>query len=108
MLQIPADILAERITALYNKYLQSGEVPQDWLKAITCPVFKKGDPDDAANCCPVSLTSVLCKKFEKLLKKAFVSYRDTIPFTESAWIPSSSILLIQPYPSGRTCYPFVG
>ncbi len=39
-------------------------------------------------------TSVLCRIFEKR--------------TESAWIPSSAMLLNQPYPSGRTCYPFVG
>ncbi len=70
MLQFLADFLAEPITALYNKSLQSGEVPQDCRKAIICPIFKKGDPEDAANYRPVSLTSVLCKIFEKLLKKA--------------------------------------
>ncbi len=42
MLQIIADFLAEPITLLYNKSLQSGEVPQDWRKAIVCPIFKKG------------------------------------------------------------------
>ncbi len=45
-------------------------------------------------------------KFSQRL--CFVSYRGTVPFTESAWIPSSSLLLIQPYPSGRTCNPFLG
>ncbi len=40
MLQILADFLAEPITALYNEYLQSGEVPQDWRKAIICQIFK--------------------------------------------------------------------
>ncbi len=44
MLQILADFLAEPITALYNKSLQSGEVPQDWRKAIICPIFKKRGP----------------------------------------------------------------
>ncbi len=70
MLQILADFLAEPITILYNKSLLSGEVPQDWLKAIICPIFKKGDPEDAANYRPVSLPSVLRKIFGKWLKKA--------------------------------------
>ncbi len=42
MFQILADFLAEAFTALYNKSLQSGEVPQDWRKAIIWPIFKKG------------------------------------------------------------------
>ncbi len=74
MLQILADFLAEPITVLYNKFLQSGEVPQDWRKAIICPIFKNGDPEDAANYRPVSLTSVLCKIFEKLLKRLCICF----------------------------------
>ncbi len=74
MLQFLADFLAEPITALYNKSLQSGEVPQDWRKAIICPIFKKGDPEDAANYRSVSLTSVLCKIFEKLLKNVLLLF----------------------------------
>ncbi len=73
MMQILADILAEPITAPYNKSLQSGEVSQDWRTAIISPIFKKGDPEDAAHC-PVSLTSVLCKIFDKLLKKALLLF----------------------------------
>ncbi len=37
MLRILADFLAKPITALYNKSLQSGEVPQDCRKAIKLP-----------------------------------------------------------------------
>ncbi len=48
MLQILADFSAEPITALYNKPFQSGEVPQDWRKAIICPIFKNREPEDAA------------------------------------------------------------
>ncbi len=81
MLQILADFLAEPITALYKKSLQSGEVPQDWRRAIICPIFKKGIPEDAANYRPVSSTSVLCKIFKKLLKKALLLFlTETDPF----------------------------
>ncbi len=50
MLQILADFLAEPITTLYNKSLQSGEVPQDWWTESTCPIFKKGEPEDRSMC----------------------------------------------------------
>ncbi len=71
---IAADFLAEPITTLYIKSLQSGEVTQDWRKAIICPIFKKRGPEDAVNYSPVCLASVLCKIFEKLLKKALLLF----------------------------------
>ncbi len=49
MLQILVDFLAQPITSLHNKSPQSGKVPQDWGKAMVCPIFKKWDPEDAAN-----------------------------------------------------------
>ncbi len=87
MLQILADFFAEPSTALYNKSLQSGEAPQDRRKAIIYLIFKCGDPEDAANYRPVSLTSVLCKIFETLLKKAFLLFlTETLSFfTEPTW-----------------------
>ncbi len=69
MLQALADFLAEPINALYNKSLQCGEVPQDRRKAIICPIFKKGDLEDAANYCPV-----VCKILEKLLKRLCICF----------------------------------
>ncbi len=41
MLQTLGDFLEELISALYNKSLLSGKVPQDWRKKIICPIFKK-------------------------------------------------------------------
>ncbi len=41
MLQIIADFLAEPITALYNKYLQSGEVPPGLAQGNHLPNFQE-------------------------------------------------------------------
>ncbi len=95
MLQILPDFLAEPIAALYNKSLQSGEAPQDWPNAIICPIFKKGDPGDAANYRPVSLTSVLCKIFAKLLKKAvllFLTETRSLSPSQHGFLPRRSCL----------------
>ncbi len=40
--------------------------------------FKKGDPEEAGNNRPVSLTSVLCKIFEKLLKRVLLLFLTAI------------------------------
>ncbi len=42
--------------------------------AVICPIFNKGDPVDVANYGPVSLTSVVCKDFERILKRAILSF----------------------------------
>ncbi len=54
MLPSLADFSPEPNTAPYIKYLQSGKAPQDWRKAIICPIFQKRDPVDAPNYRPVS------------------------------------------------------
>ncbi len=35
---------------------------------------QEGDPVNVANCRPVSLTSVVCKVFERILKRAILSF----------------------------------
>ncbi len=97
MLQILADFLAEDFTALYSKSLQSGEVPQDWRKAIIYPIFKKRDPEDAANYRPVISTSVLCKIFKQMLKKALLLF---LTETRSLYRVSMDFFLVDPaYPT---------
>ncbi len=41
---------------------------------MICPIFKKGDPEGVSNYSPVSLTSVACKVFDRILKKAILSF----------------------------------
>ncbi len=49
-------------------------VPADWRLAIICPIHKKGDPEDVSDYRPVSLTSIICKIFERILKRALLSF----------------------------------
>lgn len=48
--------------------MESGVVPLDWRSAMVTPIYKSGRKSDMPNYCPVTLTSVLCKVMEKLIR----------------------------------------
>ncbi|CAF1064320.1 unnamed protein product [Brachionus calyciflorus] len=62
------------ISILFIKSFQSSEVPNLWREANVTPLFKKGSRLSAKNYRPVSLTSIVCKIMEKLLKKPIMEY----------------------------------
>ena len=43
-------------------------VPRDWTLGRIVPIFKKGNRQDPGNYRPVSLTSVVCKILESLIR----------------------------------------
>ena len=63
-----ADQLAHPITTIFRKSLEEGSIPSDWRKANIIPIFKKGSRSSPNNYRPVSLTSILCKTMETLVK----------------------------------------
>ena len=46
---------------IFNKSLQTGQVPNDWKEADVAPIFKKGDKHNPCNYRPVSLTCIISK-----------------------------------------------
>jgi len=62
-----ASELAEGLTSIFQKSVNSGTLPDDWVNANVAPVFKKGDRHLAQNYRPVSLTSVTCKLLEHII-----------------------------------------
>ena len=55
------------LSVLFQKSLDSGQVPHDWTKACVTPIFKKGDRSDPINYRPISLTCILCKVMEHIV-----------------------------------------
>ena len=53
---------------IFNKSLQTGEVPADWKCGNITPIFKKGPKSNPGNYRPVSLTSIPCKLLESIIK----------------------------------------
>ena len=61
--------LADTICLLFQKSLSTGDIPTDWTKANVCPIYKKGDTSDPANYRPISLTCILCKTLEHIVRR---------------------------------------
>lgn len=58
-----------------NKSLSKGILPDDWKTAILSPIFKnKGDKKHACNYRPISLTSVVCKICESLIRDKMMNH----------------------------------
>ena len=74
MLKETADILSGPIHQLFTKSLQSETLPKQWKEAYVTCIFKKGDKSSPGNYRPVSLTSVLCKSLEKIVRKAIMKH----------------------------------
>ena len=59
---------------MFNLSLHEGTVPHEWNHANVVPIFKKGSRCKAENYRPVSLTSVVCKLLESLLRDHMIDF----------------------------------
>ncbi|PIK34464.1 putative RNA-directed DNA polymerase from mobile element jockey-like [Apostichopus japonicus] len=62
------------LSLIFSKFMDEGYVPRDWRCANITPIFKKGDKTKPCNYRPVSLTSVVCKVMESIVKKSLVCH----------------------------------
>ncbi|CAM4713200.1 unnamed protein product [Lepidochelys kempii] len=69
-----ADVIAEPLAIIFENSWRSGEVADGWKKANVVPIFKKEKAEDPGNCRPVSLTSVLGKIMEQVLKESVLKH----------------------------------
>ena len=62
------------LATVFNLALEEGVVPLEWKEANIIPLFKKGSRSKSENYRPVSLTSVICKLLERLIKDHLVDF----------------------------------
>ena len=74
MLKELSEALVKSLTIIYNTSLSLGTVPDSWKEGNIIALFKKGDKSDPGNYRPVSLTSVICKLMEKLVRVIIVNH----------------------------------
>ena len=59
---------------MFNLSIKEGVVPFEWKEANIIPLFKKGSRNKSENYRPVSLTSVICKLLERLIRDHMVDF----------------------------------
>jgi hypothetical protein len=68
------NVITEPLTIIFNVSKDTGIVPNIWKLGNIVSLFKKGAKTDPGNYRPVSLTSIICKLMEKLVKNQIVSH----------------------------------
>ena len=67
--------LAKPFNDLFNLTVRQNKIPNEWKQAEIRPIYKKkGSKCDPSNYRPVSLTSVTCKVFEKIIKSSLCDH----------------------------------
>ena len=67
-----AEELSLPIFMIFTNSLEQGKLPDIWKSANITPIYKKGNKSNPLNYRPVSLTSVICKMLERLIREEWV------------------------------------
>ena len=68
------DEIAKPISLLINQTLETGSLPQDWRDALVTPIYKKEKKTEPCNYRPVSLTSLVCKIAESIIRDHMMNH----------------------------------
>ena len=66
--------ISKPLAHVFNMSLREGIVPLEWKEANIIPLFKKGSRNKSVNYRPVSLTSVICKLLESIIRDHIMDF----------------------------------
>ena len=66
----------ESLTNLFRVCAESGHIPEIWRTANITALFKNGSKTDPLNYRPVSLTCIISKIYEKIIKSSIIHFID--------------------------------
>ena len=71
------------LTIIFNTSLRTMSLPSEWKKASVSAIFKKGNKSPPKNYRPVSLTAILCKVLESIIRDSVIKHmRDNELFSD--------------------------
>ena len=93
MLKELAEQLSTPMATIFQHSLNESQVPVSWRTANVVPLFKKGSKRDAANCRPISLTSLVGKVMESIIRDHIMTHIQTyklIHQSQHGFLPARS------------------
>ena len=69
-----SEVLSYPLSLIFKKSVDTGKIPCEWKYANITALYKKGDKKYAGNYRPVSLTSVVCKVLESIIRENIVEH----------------------------------
>ena len=87
------DLISFPLATLFQKSLNEGIVTSQWLEAYISPIYQKGNMCE--NYRPVSLTSVLCKLMESIIRDKLLEHtrkNDIISNKQHGFVPFGSCM----------------
>ena len=66
--------LLSPLKIIFEASYKLGKVPDDWKTANVVPVYKKGNKMEPSNYRPISLTSIICKIMESIIRDYIMDY----------------------------------
>ncbi len=78
--------VAPVLARMFNLSLQTAQVPEDWRRAMVTPVAKSPRTTDPRQFRHISLTSVVCKILETILKEKLLSHVSQLSLLASSLV----------------------
>ena len=90
---------APSLLILFKQTLLSGVIAPSLKRAAIISVFKSGDRTVHSNYCPISLTSVIIKVLERIVRKQIVDFL----ISKGYWNPTTRVGLEEDAHACRPC-----